>query len=61
MELKLIFSILIVFLVLTNLIVIPKILKNLNETTWRSRGILNLVPNKLFLEIKTNSEIIKML
>eukprot|EP00347_Sterkiella_histriomuscorum_P015498 403356802 len=54
----------IIFLLLfyfSQLIITPRIISKLNETTWRSRGILNLVPNSIFMEMKQNSRIFKLL
>ena len=60
-EANIIFIMFVLFFVIVNFIMVPRVLRNLNETTWRSRGILNLVPYEIFKEMRSNSEVLKML
>ena len=47
-----VFVVFVFMFVIIEVMIIPRIIRQLNETTWRSRGILNLVPNEIIKEMK---------
>lgn len=58
---KVLFAIFMIAFFFLKTLVTPRVLNQLNEITWRSRGILNLVPNSIFREMKRDSKMFKML
>ena len=50
-----------IYFIVAHIIIIPKVLRKINNTTWKTRGILNLIPNEMIKEMRNNREIIEML
>ena len=50
-----------IYFIVAHIIIIPKVLRKINNTTWKTRSILNLIPNEMIKEMRNNREIIEML